>query len=67
MATRPETITIATPTPVNMGAKLQQVKGPLLVNWPRDNSRKKMGTPTNANMMQYGMKKAPEICRRYIG
>ncbi len=34
----------------------QQVKGPELVYWPRDNSKKKIGIPTKNNMITYGMK-----------
>jgi hypothetical protein len=36
------------------------VSGPLLVNCPSDSSRKKIGIPTNTNMMMYGMKNTAE-------
>ena len=38
-------------SPLNTGASPQQVKGPELVNWPIESSNKKIGIPTNTNMM----------------
>jgi len=54
------TDTIRATLPWKIGAYFQQVRGPELVNWPIDSSRKKIGIPTNTNMITYGMKNAPE-------
>ena len=51
---------MTTGLPLKMLQQFQQVRGPALVNWPSDNSRKKMGMPTKNNMMTYGMKKIAE-------
>jgi len=38
-------------SPLNSLLNFQQVTGPDDVNWPRDNSKTKIGTPTRNNMM----------------
>ena len=47
------------PTPFNIGLTDHILAGPRLANWPNESSKKKTGSPTNANMMTYGMRKAP--------
>ena len=44
---------------MNNGANFQHVTGPLLPYCPSDNSMKKIGIPTSAKNIVYGMKNAP--------
>jgi hypothetical protein len=46
-------------SPLIKGQIFQAPIAPLDINWPRETSRKNMGTPARKTARKYGMRKAP--------